>query len=114
MYIFKLVMYLNWIIISNQTKYYLPTNRENFLQIQYGFYQACFTDSLSAMMACHWKSMYQEIKPGNNWNMTVWWKFMKALLLYELVHVSLVFFDRKNWNSEFPGQWQGLVCDWLE
>ena len=51
--IFKLVMYLNGIIISNQTKYYLPTNRESFLQIQYGFYQACFTDSLSAMMACH-------------------------------------------------------------
>ena len=39
LYIFKLVLYFNWIIISNQAKYYLPINRENFLQIQYGFYR---------------------------------------------------------------------------
>ena len=37
LYIFKSVLYFNSIIISNQSKYYLAINRENFLQIQYGF-----------------------------------------------------------------------------
>ena len=36
---FKLVLYFNRIIISNQIKYYLPINRDNFLQMQYGFYR---------------------------------------------------------------------------
>ena len=38
LYIFKLVLYFNSFIISNQVKYYLTRNRWNFLQIQYGFY----------------------------------------------------------------------------
>ena len=36
------------------------------------------------------------------------WKIVKALLLYEIVHVSL-FYDKRSWNSECPGQWQGLM-----
>ena len=36
---FKLVLYFNRIIISNQIKYYLPINRDNFLQMQCGFYR---------------------------------------------------------------------------
>ena len=38
LYIFKLVLSYYPITISNQIKYYLSTNRGNFLQIQYGFY----------------------------------------------------------------------------
>ena len=41
-----------------------------------------------------------------------WWMFIKALLLYEIVHVNF-FFDRRNSNSECPGQWQGFVYVWL-
>ena len=37
LYIFKLVLYFNSVIISNQIKYYLARNRDNFLQIEYGF-----------------------------------------------------------------------------
>ena len=33
-YIFKLVLYFNSIIVSNQVKYYLATNSGNFLQIE--------------------------------------------------------------------------------
>ena len=39
LYIFKLVLYLDTTAISNQIKYYLTTNRGNFLEIQYGFYR---------------------------------------------------------------------------
>ena len=39
LYTFKVVLYFNWIIISNQMKYYLPIKRYNFLQIRYGFYR---------------------------------------------------------------------------
>ena len=39
LYTFKLVLYYNWIIISNQIKNYLPIKRANFLLIQYGFYR---------------------------------------------------------------------------
>ena len=39
LFTFKLVLYFNWIIISDQTKDYLPINRDKFLQIQYGFYR---------------------------------------------------------------------------
>ena len=30
-----MVLYFNWIIISNQIKYYLPINRDNFLQMAF-------------------------------------------------------------------------------
>ena len=67
LYIFKLVLS---IIISNQIKYYLARNRGNFLQIKYGFFRHALP--LSAMMACYWKSTYQELKKINAWNMNVW------------------------------------------
>ena len=38
LYIFKLVLYFNSSIISNQVKYYLAIKRRNVLQIQYGFH----------------------------------------------------------------------------
>ena len=41
------------------------------------------------------------------------WKIIKVLLLYEILHASL-FYDRRSWNSECLGQWQGLmVFDYL-
>ena len=49
LYIFKLVLYFNSVIISNQIKYYLARNRGDFLQIQYGFYRHALP--LSAMIA---------------------------------------------------------------
>ena len=39
LYISKLVLYFNSIIISNQIKYYLARNKGNFLQIKYGFFR---------------------------------------------------------------------------
>ena len=47
------------------------------------------------MIACYWKSTYQELKDVKAWNVTVWnimEKFIKALLLYGIVDVSLFFF----------------------
>ena len=35
----KLVLYLDITAISKQIKYYLTTNRGNFLEMQYGFYR---------------------------------------------------------------------------
>ena len=57
---FQLVLYFNWIIISNQVKYYLSINRENFLQIQYGFYRHALQIRYLLMIACYWKNMYLE------------------------------------------------------
>ena len=42
LYIFKLVLYFNLIIVSDEIKYYLAINRGNFLQIQYGFHRHNF------------------------------------------------------------------------
>ena len=39
LYSFKLVLYLDATAISNQIKYYLTTNRDIFLDIQYSFYE---------------------------------------------------------------------------
>ena len=39
LYSFILVLYLGAIVISNQIKYYLTTNRGNFLEIKYVFYR---------------------------------------------------------------------------
>ena len=64
LYIFKLVLYFNSSIISNQIKHYLAIKGRNFLQIHMAF-TGIFADSLSAIMACYWKSMYQELKEVN-------------------------------------------------
>ena len=56
-------------------------SRENVLQIQFGFYRHALQISyLSAMMmiACYWKSMYQELKEVNGWNVSVWSIMMKV------------------------------------
>ena len=39
LYVFKLVLYFNSSIFSNQIKYYLAIKRRNFLQVQYDFYR---------------------------------------------------------------------------
>ena len=39
LYIFKLALDFNSIIISNQMKFHLAINTDSFLQIQYGFYR---------------------------------------------------------------------------
>ena len=35
----SIVLYIDTTAISNQIKYYLTTNRRNFLELQYGFYR---------------------------------------------------------------------------
>ena len=65
----------------------------------YGFYtiwlvyMVCFTESLSSIIACYWKSMYQELKEVNSWNVTDWSNMMKVHESFEIVHVSLTFFS---------------------
>ena len=70
LYIFKWVLYFNSVIIGNQIKYYIAKNRGNLLNIQYGFYS--YALPLSAMIACYWKGIYQELKEVNVWNMNIW------------------------------------------
>ena len=41
--------------------------------------QVGFADSVSAMIACYWKSMYQKLKEVNAWNVTVWRIMAKGL-----------------------------------
>ena len=54
LYIFKLVLYFNSIIISNQIKYYFAINGGDFLLIHTAWlFQTCFTDSLPVMTVCH-------------------------------------------------------------
>ena len=52
---------------------------------------ACFAESLSSMIACYWKSMYQELKEVNSWNVTDWSIMMKVHESF--IHVSLFFFS---------------------
>ena len=66
LHIFKLVLYFNSFIISNQIKYCLAVNRGSFLQIQYGFYRYAL------------QFHYQNLKEVNAWNETVWSIMMKA------------------------------------
>ena len=79
----------------------------------YGFYtiwlvyMACFTELLSSMIACYWKSMYQELKEVKSWNVTDWSIMMKVHESF--VHVwncsckfDFFLFDRSNWNSQCP------------
>ena len=73
LHIFKLALYFNSGIISNQIKYYLATDRKNVLQIQYKFYRHTLQIHYQ-LLACYWKSMariYQELKEVNVWNVTV-------------------------------------------
>ena len=67
-----MVLYFNWIITSNQITYYLPINRDNFLQIQYDFHLYDLQIHYQLMIACYWKNMYQELNEVNAWNVTVW------------------------------------------
>ena len=63
LYIFRLVLCFNS-IISDQIKCYLADT--------VWYWKAYFSDSLSAMIACYWKSVYQKLKEVNAWNVTVW------------------------------------------
>ena len=46
---FNLVLYIDTTAISNQIKYYLTTNRGNFLEMQCGFYRyALLADLLTS------------------------------------------------------------------
>ena len=100
-------------IISDQIRYYLAINRGNFLQIQYDFYRHVLQIHYQLWWfviesACTKNS--SELMPGTWLFGASWWKLIKALLLYEIAHVSL-FFEGRSWKNEFPGQWQGLE-DW--
>ena len=77
LYIFKFVLYFNWIFISNQAMYYLPDTvwvSADTIWLLHG----CFANLLFAMIACYWNSMYQELKEVNGWNLTVWSIMIKA------------------------------------
>ena len=75
-HIFKLVLYFNSIITSNQIKYYSARNRGNVLQIQYDFYR--YALPLSTMIACYWTSTYRGLKEVNAWNVNVWSTMVKG------------------------------------
>ena len=66
--------------------------------------QACFVDSLSASYV-QWIVIERAcIKNSRKLMLGTWllggsrWKFIKALLLKEIVHAILLFFDRRSWN----------------
>ena len=87
LYISKSVLYFNSIIISNQSKYYLAINRENFLQIQYGFCRHAL------LIHYHlWQLVIERACTKNSRKL-----------------MQICFFDRRSWNNECPGKW--LVFD---
>ena len=110
-----MVLYFNWTIFTNKTKYYLPINRESFLQIRYGFYShALRIRYLLWWLVIERASMNWRRLMAGTWLFGAsWWKFVKALLLCEIVHVSFFFFHRRNWNSECPGKAVAKIGIWL-
>ena len=85
----------NWIIISNQTKHYLLINRDNFPQIQYGFYghalQFRYLLWLLVIERASTKNS-RRLNGAGTWLLGAsWWKFIKALKLCEIVHVICLF-----------------------
>ena len=110
--------HLEYFIFSN----WYHTSTELFINNQVIILQACFADFLSAMIASYWKAMYQEhvsrrLMAGTCLFGASWWKFIKALLLYEIVHVSFFFVaffltgGTRIVNAQGSEQWQGLVFD---
>ena len=85
-YIFKLVLYFNYIIISNQNKSYLAINRGSVLQIRYGFYR----HALQIHYQPWWLVIEREAWSSNKvafgkWMFgDSWRKFIKALLLHKI------------------------------
>ena len=61
---FKLVLYFNSVIISNQIKYYLARNRGIFCK-----YSIATVSNDSFLLKEH---VFQEFKEVNAWNMNVW------------------------------------------
>ena len=55
--------------------------------------QAWFEYSLSAMIVCYWKSMYEEIKEVNTWDVTVWSPWWNVTVWN--VSYKFVFFHRR-------------------
>ena len=101
LYVFKLVLYFNSSIISNQIKYYLAIKRKNCLQIQYGFYrhavqihyhlrwliiERAFTKNSRKLMSGMWLLEAS------------WWKVNKALFLYE---IGNVYFTRRSCDKDW-------------
>ena len=105
LFIFKLIFYFNSSIISNQIKYYLAINTENFLQVQYGFYRQT--------LPIHYQLWWLVIERACTKNLrnlisgtwlfgASWWKVIKALSLYEIVYINLFFFfDRKSSDEDW-------------
>ena len=89
-YIFKLVLYFDWVFTNNQIKYYLITIRGDFLPTQCGFYRKlCFPDSL--WLAAEWAFIKnsRNLKPGTWLLGESWWEVIRAWWLFEIVQVSL-------------------------
>ena len=111
-YIFKLVLYFNSVIISKQNKSYLAINRGSALQIRYVFYR----HALQIHYQPWWLVIEREVWNSNKLAFGTWmfggsWqKFIKALLLHKIVHVSF-FLGKRSWDCECPEQWQEFVFD---
>ena len=108
LYIFKFALYFNSIIISNQIRYYLAINRGYFLQIQHGFYRNTFLIHyqlwwLVIERACTKNSRKLVLR---TWLFgALWWKFATAWLLYEVIQVSLLF-----WQEELSQGWHSALA----
>ena len=91
--------YYQWpnqvLLIIDPNKYYLSIYRKNFLQIQYDFYRHALQ-----IRYLLWQLVIERAYTKNSGRLMAgmwlfgasWWKFIKALLLYEIVHVHVSFF----------------------
>ena len=82
-------------IISNQINYYLAINRGNFLQLQYDFYR----HTLQIYYQLWWLAIERACTKNSKKLMSrtwlfgaSWWKVIKALPTYKIVHVCFFFF----------------------
>ena len=109
-YIFKLLLYFNYIIISNQNKSYLAINRGSVLQIRYGFYR----HALQIHYQPWWLVIEREAWSSNKVAFGTWmfgdsWrKFIKALLLHKISF----FFGQEELRLWTPRAVTG-ICIWL-
>ena len=105
LYIFKLVLYFNSIIISNQIKYYFAINGGDFCwYIQHGFSKHALQIHYQS-----WRSVIESASTKTQGRTRLFgasrWNVIKALLLSEIVHVNLFL-----WQEELNAQ--GSDKDW--
>ena len=109
MYSFKSVLYLDTTAICNQMKYYLTTNRGNFLEMHCGFYRYVFLADLRWLVVKRAFTKNSR-KAGTCLFGESSWKIIKALWLIKYSS-KFVFIGKRSWNSECPGLWYALVFE---